>query len=382
MTVFGVMGRDSSTASTRASFYREPSMLLWASLVWVLCHLWAQAHAGGRWRTMHTQSPIQTDRAPSEGPLAGLSREPHAHHSCDHFALHFRSAADLHRIGAVLSERLLHPPDYIPHNTFRVYACEATLRDLDRDLPGLLWLGRVRPEDKCHTALWQQRHGPANSGNASAVTLTVLTAPVPELQAIWARTPKLRGARFRCVHARKWLVEVAPEALSTVLPALVHQPEVGWVERRPTFVPQNHKACSLLQSPTLGPHPLWDRGLDGSGQLAHIGDTGLDYDSCFFRDDAQPVAFYPKSNPKHRKMLSYQEMVEDDGTRSPLPLALCGSTPVDLAALVPGTGPLGSEPQADSSQWYTVCGTKIVPPPPPPAMSNECLVQRTLPFGS
>lgn len=44
-------------------------------------------------------------------------------------------------------------------------------------------------------------------------------------------------------------------------------------------------------------------------------DTGLDFDACFFRDDHQEVKFYPATNPSHRKVLSYQEMVNPDGTR-------------------------------------------------------------------
>lgn len=52
---------------------------------------------------------------------------------------------------------------------------------------------------------------------------------------------------------------------------LTQQPEVKWVEERPVIRPQNVNACALLQGESVGPHPLWDRGLDGTGELAHVG---------------------------------------------------------------------------------------------------------------
>ena len=36
---------------------------------------------------------------------------------------------------------------------------------------------------------------------------------------------------------------------------------------------------------TAPSHPLWDRNLTGSGQIISIGDTGVAWASCFFRDD-------------------------------------------------------------------------------------------------
>ena len=46
---------------------------------------------------------------------------------------------------------------------------------------------------------------------------------------------------------------------------------------------------------------LWQHGLNGSGQIIGIGDTGVDYDNCFFRDPAYAA---PTSN--HRKIVAYR----------------------------------------------------------------------------
>ena len=31
--------------------------------------------------------------------------------------------------------------------------------------------------------------------------------------------------------------------------------------------------------------PFFDSGLDGSGQVVSVSDTGIDMDNCYFRDD-------------------------------------------------------------------------------------------------
>ena len=89
-------------------------------------------------------------------------------------------------------------------------------------------------------------------------------------------------------------------------------PFVRWVEQAPTCRPLNSVATKTMQSSSDFSRPLWAHGITGDGQLVAVGDTGLDFDSCYFRDDAHDVAFYPATNPNHRKILSYQEC-EDDG---------------------------------------------------------------------
>lgn len=53
--------------------------------------------------------------------------------------------------------------------------------------------------------------------------------------------------------------------------------------------------------------PLWDAGLDGTGQVVAFCDSGMDYKSCFFRDPNVPVTFSGKEfkSTTHRKLASY-----------------------------------------------------------------------------
>eukprot|EP00667_Euglena_gracilis_P002401 EG_transcript_2399 len=215
---------------------------------------------------------------------------------------------------ATLSKALGQEVDYIPQNTLRVFACEATLHSFL--LPGLLWLQRQPAGEKCPispTPKWQPLED--TTTNSSLVAFTVWTAESPGLLERWRASRKLQGVTIRPVHSRKWIFEMRAAIAGAVVETLTQQPEVKWVEERPVIRPQNVNACALLQGESIGPHPLWDRGLDGTGELAHVGDTGLDFDACFFRDDHQEVKFYPATNPSHRKVLSYQEMVNPDGTR-------------------------------------------------------------------
>lgn len=51
--------------------------------------------------------------------------------------------------------------------------------------------------------------------------------------------------------------------------------------------------------------PIWAMGINGSGEIISIADTGIDLTSCYFRDPDEDVALYPEVNPRHRKILSF-----------------------------------------------------------------------------
>ena len=100
--------------------------------------------------------------------------------------------------------------------------------------------------------------------------------------------------------------------LSEINTALWTNPHVRWVEIAPPIRPLNNIATRTLQRTdlTVGVmHPLWANGITGRGQVIAIGDTGLNYESCFFRDETSKVAFYPQVNPSHRKIVSYVQCI-------------------------------------------------------------------------
>lgn len=79
-------------------------------------------------------------------------------------------------------------------------------------------------------------------------------------------------------------------------------PEVLWVEERPETFVLNNVTRWVVQTNVTGSTPIWDQGILGQGQVVCEMDTGLDYNSCWFRDanNAPP-------GPSHRKVIDYRE---------------------------------------------------------------------------
>nr|CCC47174.1 putative subtilisin-like serine peptidase, fragment [Trypanosoma vivax Y486] len=97
---------------------------------------------------------------------------------------------------------------------------------------------------------------------------------------------------------------------ASVIDAVVEQPAVRWMEVAVELaIPLNDRATALVQNgkqdATHLVRPLWDAGIDGEGEIIAVADTGIDFDSCFFRDPNEKVAIYPKVNHRHRKVISY-----------------------------------------------------------------------------
>lgn len=99
--------------------------------------------------------------------------------------------------------------------------------------------------------------------------------------------------------------------------------DVFWIELRGEVRLLNTVAVPIHQggSPTAA-RSLADEGLLGEGQVVAYLDTGLDVDSCFFRD---PSGVAPVTNlsggvavgPDHRKVLAYNFLYAKDSPTSP-----------------------------------------------------------------
>ena len=59
-----------------------------------------------------------------------------------------------------------------------------------------------------------------------------------------------------------------------------------------------------LQSDEPGNAEMWQRGLQGQGQVVAVGDTGLDFDHCFFYDADHDVPLNTV-NTEHRKIIRF-----------------------------------------------------------------------------
>merc|ERR1719343_77588 len=59
-------------------------------------------------------------------------------------------------------------------------------------------------------------------------------------------------------------------------------PEVCSIQTRPRMEIKNHNAQWLIQTGVQGVTPWYDLGLNGTGEVVAVSDTGLSLDHCYF----------------------------------------------------------------------------------------------------
>lgn len=178
---------------------------------------------------------------------------------------------------------------YLPHDTFlvRPLAGLVALRPA-----GASWTGAYLPEYKISrtvAALAQQaQHAPAE-------TRTVMVSVFPEtdlagLAAAAAGLPGVtvvgsdRGARFSRVRLR-----VDDAALAGATAELAELASVFWVDVEGRRELLNDTSVWVGQSGLDAGQttPVFDHGIHGEGQVVGYIDTGIDADTCYFRDAAR-----------------------------------------------------------------------------------------------
>ena len=99
---------------------------------------------------------------------------------------------------------------------------------------------------------------------------------------------------------------------------------VLWIE--PVLSPhaRNEQAGSIIESGSLGEHPYWTVGLNGTGVVVGVADSGLDADHACFRNattasdpNAEPTATYPAIGiygEHHRKILFLNASIDGNDT--------------------------------------------------------------------
>lgn len=95
---------------------------------------------------------------------------------------------------------------------------------------------------------------------------------------------------------KRVLLRMPPEKL----PDIARIPEVLFVMEQGEYFLHNNTTRWVVQSNQSGTTSVWSHGLHGENQLIAEMDSGVDYQSCFFRDpDGNPIG------ASHRKIQSY-----------------------------------------------------------------------------
>lgn len=98
-------------------------------------------------------------------------------------------------------------------------------------------------------------------------------------------------------QAPGFAIHIAPEKIES----LAALNEVLWVEEVPEAFTLNNVTRWVVQSNVDPQTPVWSHGVYGEGQIVAEMDTGLDYNSCWFRDTGNAPP-----GPTHRKVIDYR----------------------------------------------------------------------------
>lgn len=218
---------------------------------------------------------------------------------------------------------------YLPENAYLV-RLQPDEADAIRSLAGVRWVGVFEPAWRLSPSIGTQDFQSPSRRDADHVTLRVRVFDDE------------RGAaeRFRALGAR--VLEtiddgaqklVLLEADQALLPHLAIDGETWWIEEQPEFIAWNNTTKWVVQSNTTGLTPIWDQGLHGEGQIVTVMDSGLDWNSCFFRD---PAVANP--GPTHRKVVSYTNLGGNthDGCGTGHGTHVCGTVAGDQSYINPG----------------------------------------------
>ncbi len=185
---------------------------------------------------------------------------------------------------------------YIPDHAYLVGMAPAAQARV-RLLAGTAWMGPFHPAYKISPDLGTQVLVAPERLRDPNLTLLVRVFRNPEevasrIEALGARVLERTDDGFS-----RRLVVSAPRAR---LEDLARISDVWWIEEKPEFRTLNNTTKWVIQSNAGGYTPIWDHGIYGTGQIATIMDTGVDYNSCWFRENGNAPP-----GPGHRKIIDY-----------------------------------------------------------------------------
>ena len=107
---------------------------------------------------------------------------------------------------------------------------------------------------------------------------------------------------------------VIPGCLAAVIVDLAMHKEVCFIHGYQPIQLRNDVSSGIVQSGNRHSRPFHDIGIDGTGQVVAVSDTGLDVDNCYFYDPNHPVA--PSKNAEDfnleaRKIVQYFAFADD-----------------------------------------------------------------------
>ena len=85
-------------------------------------------------------------------------------------------------------------------------------------------------------------------------------------------------------------------------------PGVWWVEPLLETKARNSLSSSIMENNSMSGHPSWDLGLNGSGVIIGVADSGIELDHGCFRENATEIG---DIGPNHRKIVLVNTTIDD-----------------------------------------------------------------------
>jgi len=233
--------------------------------------------------------------------------------------------------------------EYMGHHTHLLVAPETVAARLLHPLyshSGVVAVVEYHPSLRIHPSLQplvnRRHHHSSMSNNSESVEhIRVMLAPPPRHathqshdDAVWlakqwaSNMPTALGLHpndiiINAVNERRVRVSMRWSWMKgSVISWLSNQVEAHWIEAHQQYRLLNSYARYVIQSDFEGYTPIWNHSINGEGQIIAHGDTGVDYDSCFFADPLRPLPLN-RVDMSHRKIVSYNTVAGHGGSLGP-----------------------------------------------------------------
>jgi subtilisin family serine protease len=184
---------------------------------------------------------------------------------------------------------------YVPEYAFIAWM-DAEIAESARSLPFVVWVGRYETAFRISPEIGTASYRDPERRDDPMLTLRARV--VGELDAPLAAAATLGEIReaIQDPFAPGFVIHIDPSRVRT----LAALPEILYVEELPETFLLNNTTKWVVQSNQAASTPVWDQGIFGEGQLLCMMDSGLDYNSCWFREHGNAPP-----GPNHRKVFDY-----------------------------------------------------------------------------
>jgi subtilisin family serine protease len=201
--------------------------------------------------------------------------------------------------------------DYIPDFAYLVRMSPAAAGAVS-NLDYVTWMGAFAPEHRVHPRASSLRdESTLGSGHLQIRRRDLLVSAFPDAD-MKVLVEKLSMAPMQVTEGGhddyeiRLRVSVPLQAVEACIRKISSIPEVNWVDVFPDYKLMNSNSRWIIQSNSSSSGTtIWNKGIHGEGQIVASGDSGIDYDMCYFRDASVAVPFNT-TNQSHRKIVGYE----------------------------------------------------------------------------